>query len=48
MSAPTPATRRPDGAALVVAALLAAVAAVVFWQTRMMPVSSGIFPWLMT
>ncbi len=39
MSAPTPGQRRPDGAALVIAALLALLAAVVFWQTRAMPVA---------
>ena len=31
-------TRRPDGAALVIAAVLAAIAIVIFWQTSMMRV----------
>ena len=39
MSAPGPGERRPDVSALVIAALLAALAAVVFLQTRSMPVS---------
>jgi putative tricarboxylic transport membrane protein len=33
------APRRPDRAALVIAALLAVLAAVIFWQTRAMPVA---------
>ena len=36
---PAPGGRRPDRAALAIAAGLAALAGVVFWQTRMMPVS---------
>jgi putative tricarboxylic transport membrane protein len=32
--------RRPDTAALVIAVLLAALAAVIFWQTRQMPVAA--------
>jgi putative tricarboxylic transport membrane protein len=40
MSAPATKERRPDRAALVIAALLAGLAAVVFWQTRQMPVSA--------
>lgn len=39
MSAPEPRERRPDVAALVIAALLAVLAAVVFFETRAMPVS---------
>jgi putative tricarboxylic transport membrane protein len=39
MSGPA-APRRPDRAALVIAAALAALAAVIFWQTRAMPVSA--------
>ncbi len=39
MSAPASGERRPDGAALVIAALLAFLAALVFWQTKAMPVS---------
>lgn len=34
-----PSSRRPDGAALVIAALLGGLAVIVFWQTRAMPVS---------
>jgi putative tricarboxylic transport membrane protein len=33
-------TRRPDGAALVIAAILAAIAAVITWQTMNMPVAA--------
>jgi putative tricarboxylic transport membrane protein len=40
MSAPAAKQRRPDGAALVIAVGLAALAAVVFWQTRAMPVTA--------
>jgi putative tricarboxylic transport membrane protein len=40
MSAPSSQERRPDGAALVIAALLALVATVVFWQTKAMPVTA--------
>ena len=40
MSAPVSNERRPDGAALVIAAGLAALAAVVFWQTMAMPVTA--------
>lgn len=40
MSAPASKERRPDGAALVIAALLAGLAAVIFWQTRQMPVAA--------
>jgi putative tricarboxylic transport membrane protein len=40
MSAPVPQERRPDGAALVIAALLAGLAAMIFWQTKAMPVSA--------
>jgi putative tricarboxylic transport membrane protein len=32
-------SRRPDGAALVIGALLGGLAVIVFWQTRAMPVS---------
>jgi putative tricarboxylic transport membrane protein len=32
--------RRPDGAALVIAAALAVLSAVIFWQTKAMPVSA--------
>lgn len=39
MNAPDSKQRRPDGAALVIGALLAILAAVVFWQTKAMPVS---------
>lgn len=39
MNAPVPNARRPDRAALVIAALLALLAAVVFFETRAMPVS---------
>jgi putative tricarboxylic transport membrane protein len=39
VSAPGPGARRPDVAALVIAALLAVLAAVVFFETRAMPVS---------
>lgn len=40
MSMPSPHTaRRPDRAALVIAAALAAFAAVIFWQTSAMPVA---------
>ena len=39
MSAPVSKERRPDGAALVIAALLAGLAAVIFWQTKQMPVA---------
>ena len=35
-----PSSRRPDGAALVIAALLGGLAVIVFWQTRAMPVSA--------
>jgi putative tricarboxylic transport membrane protein len=34
-----PSLRRPDGAALVIAALLGGLAVIIFWQTRAMPVS---------
>jgi putative tricarboxylic transport membrane protein len=34
-----PSSRRPDGAALVIAALLGGLAVIIFWQTRAMPVS---------
>ncbi len=40
MSAPGPGERRPEVAALVIAALLAILAAVVFFQTRAMPVAA--------
>ena len=47
--------RRPDGAALVIGALLAGLAAVVFWQTHSMPttavrsqVGPGTLPYLMS
>ena len=40
MSAPVSKERRPDGAALVIAALLAGLAAVIFWQTKAMPVAA--------
>ena len=40
MSAPVSKERRPDGAALVIAALLAGLAAVIFWQTQAMPVTA--------
>ena len=40
MSAPGSRARRPDGAALVIAALLAGLAVLVFWQTRAMPVGA--------
>lgn len=40
MSAPVTKQRRPDGAALVIAALLAGLAAVIFWQTKAMPVAA--------
>jgi putative tricarboxylic transport membrane protein len=33
-----PSSRRPDGAALVIAALLGGLAVIIFWQTRSMPV----------
>jgi len=36
---PAPSSRRPDGAALVIAALLGGLAVIIFWQTRAMPVS---------
>lgn len=39
MSAPGSKERRPDGAALVIGVLLALLAAVIFWQTKAMPVS---------
>jgi putative tricarboxylic transport membrane protein len=39
MSAPGSKERRPDGAALVIAALLAGLAALIFWQTKQMPVA---------
>jgi putative tricarboxylic transport membrane protein len=39
MSAPD-APRRPDGTALIIAALLAGLAVVIFWQTRSMPVTA--------
>jgi putative tricarboxylic transport membrane protein len=40
MNRPAPeAPRRPDRAALVIAALLAVLAAVILWQTRAMPVA---------
>ena len=35
-----PSSRRPDGAALVIAALLGGLAVIIFWQTRAMPVSA--------
>ena len=34
-----PSSRRPDGTALVIAALLGGLAVIIFWQTRAMPVS---------
>ena len=40
MSAPSSQERRPDRAALVIAAALAVLAAVVFWQTKAMPVTA--------
>jgi putative tricarboxylic transport membrane protein len=40
MSAPVPRERRPDRAALVIAVALAALAALVFWQTQAMPVAA--------
>ena len=40
MSAPGSRARRPDGAALVIAALLAGLAVLVFWQTKAMPVGA--------
>ena len=40
MSAPAGKERRPDRAALVIAALLALVSVVIFWETRAMPVSA--------
>lgn len=40
MSAPGPGESRPDVAALVIAALLAILAAVIFFQTRAMPVAA--------
>jgi len=33
-------SRRPDGAALVIAAALAVIAVVIFWQTRAMPATA--------
>jgi len=39
VSAPGPGRGRPDGAALVIAALLGGLAVIIFWQTRAMPVS---------
>ncbi|MFO1210611.1 MAG: tripartite tricarboxylate transporter TctB family protein [Amaricoccus sp.] len=39
MTTPALSERRPDRAALVIAALLALLAAVVFWQTKSMPMS---------
>ena len=35
-----PSSRRPDGAALVIAALLGGLAVIVFWQTQAMPVAA--------
>ena len=40
MSAGPATTRRPDRAALVIAALLGCLAVIVFWQTRSMPISA--------
>jgi putative tricarboxylic transport membrane protein len=40
MSARTPDGRRPDGAAIAIAAGLAGLAAVIFWQTAQMPVTA--------
>jgi putative tricarboxylic transport membrane protein len=40
MSAPVSKERRPDRAALVIGAALAALAAVIFWQTKAMPVTA--------
>jgi len=40
MSAPAVKERRPDGAALVVAAALAVLSITIFWQTRAMPVTA--------
>jgi putative tricarboxylic transport membrane protein len=40
MSVPSSQERRPDRAALVIAAALAVLAAVVFWQTKAMPVTA--------
>jgi putative tricarboxylic transport membrane protein len=40
VSAPDSGERRPDVAALVIAALLAALAAVIFFETRAMPVAA--------
>jgi putative tricarboxylic transport membrane protein len=40
MSAPQIKERRPDGAALVIAAALALLSAVIFWQTKAMPVTA--------
>ncbi len=42
MSAPGPGRGRPDGAALVIAALLGGLAVIVFWQTRAMPVQRAV------
>ena len=39
MSSPLTSERRPDRAALVIAALLGGLAVIIFWQTRAMPVS---------
>jgi putative tricarboxylic transport membrane protein len=40
VSAPASKERRPDGAALVIAVALALLAAVIYWQTRAMPVTA--------
>lgn len=40
MSAPSSKQGRPDGAALVIAALLAGLAAVILWKTSAMPVTA--------
>jgi putative tricarboxylic transport membrane protein len=40
MSGPRHHERRPDRAALIIAAALALLAAVIFWQTRAMPVAA--------
>ena len=41
MSAPGSHPRRPDGAALVIAALLAGLSLLIFWQTRSMPAAGA-------
>ena len=40
MSAPSVKERRPDGAALIIAAVLALLSAMIFWQTKAMPVTA--------